>query len=116
MTKKPAIIGLAWALAPVLAIATAAGNPAAAQEWPTRTVTLIVPFAAGGTTDLVARPLAQALGERLGPTVVVDNRAGAGGTIGAGTAAKAPPDELHALPRHHCPAPSRRGFDKNLSL
>jgi tripartite-type tricarboxylate transporter receptor subunit TctC len=65
---------------------------ASAQEWPTKPVTLVVPFAAGGTTDLVGRPLAQALAERLGQSVIVDNRAGAGGTIGAGMAAKSPPD------------------------
>ncbi len=63
-----------------------------AQEWPTRPITLVVPFAAGGTTDLVARPIAQALTEKLGQPVVVENRAGAGGTLAAGLAAKAPPD------------------------
>jgi tripartite-type tricarboxylate transporter receptor subunit TctC len=63
-----------------------------AQEWPTKPITLVVPFAAGGTTDLVGRPLAQALAERLGQSVIVDNRAGAGGTIGAGVVAKSAPD------------------------
>lgn len=63
-----------------------------AQEWPTRPITLVVPFAAGGTTDLVARPIAQALTEKLGQSVVVENKAGAGGTLAAGIAAKAAPD------------------------
>lgn len=67
-------------------------SAAAAQQWPAKTLTLVVPFAAGGTTDLVGRPLAQYLGARLGQTVVVDNRAGAGGTLGAAIAAKAPAD------------------------
>ncbi|MDC7786339.1 tripartite tricarboxylate transporter substrate binding protein [Rhodoplanes sp. TEM] len=65
---------------------------AQAQSWPSRPITLIMPFAAGGGTDLLARALAQDLGERLGQQVVVDNRAGAGGNIAAGMVAKAPPD------------------------
>lgn len=64
----------------------------AQSEYPNRPIKLIVGFAPGGSTDIVARIVAQKLGERLGQTIVVENRAGAGGTIGADAAAKAPPD------------------------
>jgi tripartite-type tricarboxylate transporter receptor subunit TctC len=64
----------------------------AQSDYPNRPIKLIVGFAPGGSTDIVGRIVAQKLGERLGQTVVVENRAGAGGTIGADVAAKAPPD------------------------
>ena len=65
---------------------------AQAQEYPTRPVRMIVPFAAGGPTDVIARIVAQKLTEGMGQQVVVDNRAGAGGNIGMGVAAAAQPD------------------------
>lgn len=65
---------------------------ASAQAWPTKPVRLISPFAAGGGTDAFARPLAAVLSQELGQQFVVDNRAGAGGTIGADIAAKSAPD------------------------
>src|SRR3979490_3408208 len=65
---------------------------ALAQAWPTKPVRIIVPFAAGGATDVVARLLAQRLTEEWGRSVVVDNRAGAGGNIGGDAVAKSPPD------------------------
>jgi tripartite-type tricarboxylate transporter receptor subunit TctC len=65
---------------------------ALAQAYPTKSIRLIVPFPAGGATDLFARTVSQKLGERLGQTVVVDNKPGAGGTLGADLAAKAPAD------------------------
>ncbi len=63
-----------------------------AQNYPTKTVRLVVPLVAGGPTDLLARLIAQPLGERLGQQVIVDNRPGAGGNIGAEMVAKSPAD------------------------
>ncbi|PKO44451.1 MAG: MFS transporter [Betaproteobacteria bacterium HGW-Betaproteobacteria-3] len=63
-----------------------------AQSYPSRPIRLLVPFPAGGATDILARALSQKLGEKIGQTVVVENRPGAGGTIGSDAAAKAAPD------------------------
>ena len=65
---------------------------AQAQAWPERPVRLVVPFPAGGATDLVARAIAQRVSQQLGQQIVVDNKAGAGGTLGAADAARAAPD------------------------
>jgi tripartite-type tricarboxylate transporter receptor subunit TctC len=71
---------------------------AAAQgAWPTRPLTMIVPFPPGGLADIVARPVAEALSRELGQSVVIENKAGAGGGIGMGLAAKAKPDGYTVL-------------------
>lgn len=67
-------------------------TPALAQDYPARTITIIVPFTAGGTTDLIGRLIAPVLAKELGQSVVIENRAGAGGLIGANTVAKSSPD------------------------
>ncbi len=80
-------------LAAISTFATLAGQaPAAAQAWPEKTITFVNPFPAGGGTDIFARPLAAELTKALGKTVIIDNRGGAGGTLGAGIAARAPKD------------------------
>src|SRR6185503_6489113 len=76
-------------LAAALALAALAAQ---AQAYPTRPVTIIVPYAAGGSLDVVTRILARSLTTRLGQTVLVENKAGAGSNIGAAYVAKAPPD------------------------
>jgi tripartite-type tricarboxylate transporter receptor subunit TctC len=73
---------------------------AMAQEWPTKPVTVLVPFAAGGTVDIVARTVTQRLGAELGQTFVVDNRGGAGGTIATTAMVRSTPDG-HTLLFHH---------------
>ena len=65
---------------------------AAAQDWPSKPVRVVVPFPPGGGTDTVARPLSAKLSQMLGQQFVIDNRGGAGGTIGANVAAKSPTD------------------------
>src|SRR5262245_2376140 len=73
------------------AFATALGG-AQAADWPTRPVTVIVPYAAGGNTDMMARLVSQRLSEKLGQSFVVENRAGGGGSIGAIAVARAAAD------------------------
>jgi tripartite-type tricarboxylate transporter receptor subunit TctC len=83
-------------------------GPVQAQSWPEKQVTFIVPFAAGGGTDVFARPLAAQLDTQLGKRVLIENRAGAGGTVGASAAAKATPDgyTFFVGAAHHAIAPS----------
>jgi len=82
-SKRPLIALLAFAAA---SLAHAQAN------WPTRPVTLVVPFAAGGPTDVVARTLGASMTKSLGQTIVVENKLGAGGTVAAAYVAKAAPD------------------------
>jgi tripartite-type tricarboxylate transporter receptor subunit TctC len=83
--SRRCVLGIAGAIAalPVSALA---------QNYPTKPITLVVPFPAGSTTDLVGRILATKLGDRLGQQVVIDNRAGAGGSVGSEAVARAAPD------------------------
>jgi tripartite-type tricarboxylate transporter receptor subunit TctC len=74
-----------------------AATGARAQAYPSKTITIVVPFPAGGTTDILARILGQYLSGELGQSVIVDNRAGAGGNIGMGIAANAPADGYTVL-------------------
>jgi len=85
-------IGLACAVISSVGLMAPEQAQAQADNWPDRPIRLIVPFPPGGSTDTVARAIAEKLRDRLGQPVVVDNRGGAGGTIGSDIAAKSQPD------------------------
>jgi tripartite-type tricarboxylate transporter receptor subunit TctC len=90
------------------AFACACGLALAQQDWPSKPVTIVVPFPPGGTTDLVARALGEALAKSLGQPVVIESKPGAGTTVGADFVAKARPDGYTLLMGavHHTIAPS----------
>lgn len=79
-------------IASTCTIALAASAQTAAAPWPEKPVTVVVPFPAGGSTDMVARAIAQHMGDKLGQNFVVDNRPGATGTLGAGAVKRSAPD------------------------
>ena len=98
------------------AAAALRANPAtAAEAWPTRPITIIVPFSAGSGTDIVTRIIAQPLGIALGQNIVVDNRQGANGGIAAAYVAKAPPDGYTLLMSTNSPHSANPFLLKNLA-
>lgn len=108
-------LGLATFGLATLGPAITAGS-AVAQPWPQKPVRAVVPFAAGSSTDIVPRIVLEQLGQQIGQTIVVENRAGAGGTVGTASVAKADPDgyTLLASGSSHTIAPSlyaRLGYD-----
>jgi tripartite-type tricarboxylate transporter receptor subunit TctC len=102
----------------VAALLTAAVTPtlANAQSWPTRPVTMVVPFPAGGATDLLARALGLELSDKLGQQFVIDNRTGATGNIGAAAVAKATPDGYTILFATPGPIALNQLMSKSLSF
>src|SRR3982751_819493 len=74
------------------AVVLAAFGRASAEDWPTRSVTVVVPIPAGVASDIIARTVFEQVGKQVGQTFVIENRPGAGGTIGASMVAKAAPD------------------------
>ena len=83
LTRRHLVVALAVALS---------GGSALAQAWPSKPISLVVPFPPGGTTDVLARSLAEKLTQSLGQTVIVENKPGAGATLGADYVVKSKPD------------------------
>jgi tripartite-type tricarboxylate transporter receptor subunit TctC len=108
LPTRPALHSRRLALALALAAATPLGALAQAADWPSKPVTIVVPFPPGGGTDAFARPLFATMTKTVGRQFVIDNKGGAGGTLGASLAAKAAPDGytffMGAV--HHSIAPS----------
>lgn len=90
------------------------GGPATAQDYPSRPVKIVVPFPAGGSNDIIARIVAQKLGERTGQTFLIENRAGAGGNLGADAVATSEPDGYTLLLTAPPPLTINAALYKNL--
>ena len=107
--KKPVnVVKALSAVAAVVGLVGSSGLAVADPNWPSKPITIIVPFPAGGGTDAFARPLSAHLTKQMGKQIVIDNRGGAGGTLGAGIAAKAAPDGYTFFMggAHHAIAPT----------
>ncbi|MFM6921420.1 MAG: Bug family tripartite tricarboxylate transporter substrate binding protein, partial [Polynucleobacter victoriensis] len=107
--KKPVnVVKALSAAAAVVGLIGSSGLAVADPNWPSKPITIIVPFPAGGGTDAFARPLSAQLTKQMGKQIVIDNRGGAGGTLGAGIAAKAAPDGYTFFMggAHHAIAPT----------
>ena len=109
LASTSGIVGAAQAPAPQ----GKAADPA--RSWPDRPIRLIAPFVPGGPTDIVARLIAQKMGENLKQTVVVDNRGGAGGSVGMQLAASAPPDGYTLVLARVLVADARESLPASLS-
>ena len=96
------------------AVVAMAGS-AMAQDFPTRPITMVIPFAAGGPTDVLGRVVAAKMGESLGQQVVVENVTGAGGQTGGKRVADSRPDGYNFVIGRSAPTPSRRPFTKSRS-
>ena len=107
MIKRTVVIALSLLAAGLVSTAAAA-----AADYPTKPITLLATFAAGGTVDIVARIVGLRLGQELGQTVIVDNRGGAGGTIGTGMLARAAPDGHTLMITHQGLAFNAALYDK----
>lgn len=92
LSRRDALTAIAASVAGATASAPGQAFGQAADAWPNRPIRWVIPYAAGGTSDILARDVAQKLGERLGQPVVIDNKSGAGGNLGTDFVAKSPPD------------------------
>ena len=116
-TTMQTMLRLLGSLAVVVAVSVGHAHQAAiAQSWPVRPVTMIVPFTAGTTSDILARSLAQFLTDTLGQPFVIDNRGGAGGNIGAAAVARAPQDGYTLLLATTGPAATNKLMYQNMAF